>query len=174
MKRSALLMLVALVAGCASQPPAPISKIPPGNLTVAEVRSDVDHFIGSEVRWGGTITKVENKATQTWVEVIGRELRKDGQPKMSGPTGGRFIASFQGFADPAVYSVGNLLTVVGTVEGKATRPIGEYSYDFPVVAVTGSYLWRVEPGPDPADYPPPWWYYDPWPFFPGYYSPYFW
>jgi outer membrane lipoprotein len=174
MKHIAWFMLVILVAGCASQPPAPIRNAPAVNLSVDEVRADVNRFIGSPVRWGGTISKVENKANQTWIEIIARDLHKDAQPKISGPSGGRFIASFQGFADPAVYSVGDLLTVVGSIEGKATRPIGEYSYDFPVVAVTGSYLWRVEAAPGPADYPPPWWYYDPWPIFPGYYSPYFW
>lgn len=174
MKNIGYVIIVSILIGCASRAPAPISKIPAGNLSVAEVGTDTARFIGTEVRWGGVITKVENKATRTWVEVLSRELRKNGQPKVVGESGGRFIASFQGFADPVVYRVGHLLTVLGSIEGQTTRPIGEYAYSFPVVAVTASYLWRMEPEPVQYEYPPPWWYYDPWPFYPRPYPPYYW
>jgi outer membrane lipoprotein len=174
MKNIGSVIFVLILIGCASQAPVPISKIPVGNVSVAEVRADTARFIDSEVRWGGVITKVENKASQTWVEIVSRKLNKNGQPKVSGESGGRFIASFKGFADPIVYKTGNLLTVLGTVEGQTTRPIGEYAYSFPVVTVTASYLWQVEPNPVQYDYPPPSWYYDPWPFYPWPYPPYYW
>ena len=48
------------------------------------------------------------------------------------------------------------------IDSSIRRPIGEYEYLFPIVAVEGSYLWQpVETLPPPA-YPGPWWYYDPW------------
>ena len=169
MLKSGLVIIVALVAGCAGQPPVAISKIPAEILTVAQVGAAPEHFTGAEVRWGGMITQVENRASQTWVEVVSRELGRDGRPDVKGGSDGRFIASFPGFADPVVYQAGYLLTVVGTLEAPVTRPIGDYYYTFPVVAVTGSYLWKVMPESDRPSYPPGWWYYDPWPYF---YRPY--
>lgn len=165
MKNIGMVFLIAILSACASKPTASISKIPVDSLTVAEVRANPGRFVGSEVRWGGVITRVENKASETWIELVGRELRKDGEPKLGGPSDGRFIASFPGFADAMVYKEGYLLTVVGTLKGETTRLIGEYEYRFPVVSVTGSYLWKVEEKPRFPDYPSPLWY-DPWPFYP--------
>jgi len=169
MKNLWFLIIVTILSGCASKPPLSISKVPPGNLTVAEVQANPVLFINSEVRWGGVITQVENKASQTWIEVVSRELGRDGKPREQDSSGGRFIASIAGFADPVVYQIGHLLTVVGTIEQQVKRPIGEYQYTFPVVAVTGSYMWVIKPEILAPDYPPSWRYYDPWPY---YYYPY--
>lgn len=161
-----------LLTGCATQVPAPISTIPAGNLSVAEAQSDPARFKGTAVRWGGMITRVENRPSQTWVEVVSHELQKNGEPLPESGSSGRFIASFAGFIDPMVYGTGRLLTIVGTVDDLTTRPIGEYNYTFPVVTVTTSHLWPVEVEEPPRlDYPPPWWYYDPWPFYPRPYPP---
>ena len=116
------------------------------------------------------ITKVENRAAQTWIELVSRELRKNGQPIVDSKSSGRFIASFPGFIDPVVYAAGHLLTVVGSIQGETVKPIGEFAYSFPIVAVTSSYLWQEEPVRH--EYPPPWWYYDPWPYYYHYPRPY--
>lgn len=167
-------MIVALLYGCAVQPPAPISRIPAGNVSLSEVRSDIKRFVGTEVRWGGEITRVENKAKYTWIEVVSRKLMQNGQPEFNGASQGRFIASFKGFADPVVYQVGMQLTVLGPIEGQSARSIGEFSYSFPVVSVTSSFLWPVVVETVEHDHPP-WWYYDPWPYYPWpYFPPYYW
>ena len=75
MKQISLVLLITLVSACASKPPAAISKDPPENLTLTRVRMDIDRYIGSEVRWGGVISKVENKTDRTWVEIIRLNLR---------------------------------------------------------------------------------------------------
>jgi len=167
MKIAWTVYLILILGGCATQVPAPISTIPTANLSVAEVRAGPGSFVGSEVRWGGVITTVDNKASQTWVEVVSRALRNNGQPRVDSGSSGRFIASFSGFVDPVVYSAGKLLTVVGTIEGETTRLIGEYDYSFPLVTVSSSYLWQEKPEPVRHEhYPPPWWYYDTWPYYP--------
>ena len=167
MNKTCYVILTVILSGCATQVPAPISTIPAGNLTVSEVRAGPDRFAGSEVRWGGVITKVENKASQTWIEVVSRALKKNGQPRVDSGSSGRFIAIFPEFVDPVVYSAGQLLTVVGTIEGETTGRIGEYDYSFPLVAVNTSYLWPKKAEPVRHEYyPPPWWYYDPWPYYP--------
>lgn len=177
MKYLVYLFLALLIAGCASQPPEPIRRESVANVTVDQVRSDVNHYKGTQVRWGGLITDVQNKTNETRIEIVSRTLWSNGQPKSDGKSTGRFIASFKGFADPAVYKVGQSLTVVGTIEGQVTRSIGDYKYSFPLVSVTGSYLWPVVQDVTPYYYPYPRWYYDPWPYYPApwpYYPPYYW
>ena len=159
-KLKLVIIAIALLGGCASKPPAAISKIPPENPSLTRVRMDVDSFIGTEVRWGGVISKVENKASHTWIELVRHKLRENGKPRTDDKSDGRFIASFEGFVDPVVYEVGRPLTVVGTIEAKTERPIGDYDYLFPIVTVEGSFLWKAAPKYRDPYYPHPYWYYD--------------
>ncbi len=174
MKNSATIFVALILFGCAAQAPVPYSKIPVARVSVAEVRADVSRFIGTEVRWGGEITQVENKPDETWVEIVSRQLRASGQPREAGGSGGRFIASFQGFFDPVVYKKGLQLTVLGSIKGQTKRPIGEHEYSFPLVSVTASYLWPEKTEPAYYEYPPPFWYYDPWPYYPWSHPHYYW
>ena len=168
MRKIGIVYVVLVLVGCAAQVPVPVSKTPVANVSVAEVRADATRFIDTKVRWGGTIARVENKATKTWIEIVSRQLRSSGQPEEAGGSSGRFIASFQGFFDPVVYKKGQQLTELGSISGQTKRSIGEHDYSFPVVSVTASYLWPVEPDRAYYEYPPPFWYYDPWPH-PHYY-----
>lgn len=163
-------IFIMLFSGCATQVPTAISKTPADNIRVDEVRMNIDKFSGSVVRWGGVISKVENQASQTWIEIVSRELKKNGQPLSDSKSSGRFIASFSGFIDPLVYKVGASVTVTGSIIGGSVGMIGEYAYTFPIVLVSGSHLW-----PQKAEtvyheyYPSPWMYDEPWPY---YYRPY--
>ncbi|MGD2170550.1 MAG: Slp family lipoprotein [Gammaproteobacteria bacterium] len=162
MKKILSLGAMLFAAGCVSGPPEPIAMELHENPSLTRVRLDIDSYIGRDVRWGGVISKIENRADKTWVEIVQLELRGDGSPISGGSSDGRFIASFDRFLDPVVYEVGRRLTVVGAIDSAVQRPIGDYDYLFPVVAVQGSYLWKaVEYAPAPV-YPAPWWYYDPW------------
>lgn len=179
MKYPIYILFAVLFTGCATQAPVAIRHVPEKNVSVDQVRTDIKRYTGTEIRWGGVISDVQNKTNETWIEIVSRRLWKNGQPVKDGKSAGRFIASFKGFADPAVYTIGQSLTVIGTVEGQVVRTIGDYKYTFPIVSVTGSYLWPVEQEVSPYDYPYPypWWYYDPWPYYPPpwpYYPPYYW
>jgi len=178
MKHRVLLLTILMagltLAGCAMQPPEVINPGSISALTVPQVReAAAGAFADSVVRWGGVITDVENLSDRTLVEVVNHTLEKDGRPDSDGSSDGRFIASFKGFVEPLTYKTGALLTVVGDIDAKAiVRPIGDYEYSFPVVNVSGAYLWAADS--DTRVYmPPPWWYYDPWPYYPRYY-PYRW
>ena len=175
MNRALCAILITLFSGCATQVPTAISKIPAHNISVTEVRMDLQRFSGAEVRWGGVIIKVENKASRTWIEIVSRELRKNGQPLSDSKSSGRFIASFSGFIDPIVYEVGASVTVVGSIAGESVRLIGEYAYAFPVVSVSTAYLWpKKDEIVRHEYYPSPWGYYDPWPYYHRPYPPHRW
>jgi len=169
MNRILLIAAILLAAGCAGGPPEPISKELHENPSLTQVRMNVDSYIGRDVRWGGVISKIENRADHTWLEIVKLELRGDGSPISGSSSDGRFIASFDRFLDPVVYEVGRRLTVVGSIDSSVQRPIGDYDYLFPIVAVEGSYLWQsVKYAPAPI-YPGPWYYYDPWYPYPYHY-----
>jgi outer membrane lipoprotein len=127
--------------------PLSIRNIPEPNPTVNLVQMDLQRFSGLAVRWGGVISKVENKASRTWVEVVSKKLEKDGEPLTESKSSGRFIASFPGFVDPVEYKIGAVVTVSGVIDGEIVRLIGEYSYTFPIVKVRSSYLWPEEKEP---------------------------
>ncbi len=157
-------LLLLVLNGCAGNLPRAIVEPPEHAVTVAQVQQAPDRYRGEPVRWGGEVIEVQNLPDHTDVLVLGRELKKGGEPREDGVVYGRFIARFGGFLDPARLPEGRMLTVSGTLAGVETRKVGEFPYRYPVVEVTAWHLW---PEPEPrVYYPDPWgpWYpyYHPW------------
>lgn len=180
MQRKFLITVAAItLAGCATTVPEAIREVPPGNPSPVEVRAAPERFEGERVRWGGTISGVENREQETWIEVVARTLKDNGRPEEGDVSYGRFLARVEGFLDPAIYSEGREITVVGTLGESVTRRIDRHPYRYPVVEVSSHHLWPVERRV-PAYYHDPYWYdpwYDPWyPFspWPYYRRPYYW
>lgn len=155
------LLLVLVLTGCASSIPQVIRIAPSNSPSLSVAREAAEQVVGTPVRWGGTIARIENKETETWIEVVDKELRKGGQPMDTDKSQGRFIARVVGFLDPAIYEKGRQITVSGSLEKPVVSRIGEFTYLFPVVKVDTHYLWEAKP--DVVYYEPlPYWYYDPW------------
>lgn len=168
--RLALLLLgVAVLAAC-STVPKEIRIEPPGNPLLVEVRADVERYIGTETRWGGTIIAVENEAVETRIEIVARDLYRNGRPLAGDRSLGRFLALMPGFVDPAVYAEGRDITITGVIIGSEPGMIGEHEYSWPLVRVHHHLLWPSRADMR-RDYPPRYFYhYDPW--YPYYYYPY--
>lgn len=153
-----------VITGCASNVPELIRAAPAGDLRVEEVQQQQSaDFAGSQVRWGGSIISVRNEADQTLIEILSRELSKDGKPNEESKSRGRFIARIAGFLEPEEYPKDRLLTVTGEVRKVVEQPVGSYPYPYPVVDVKAYHLW-----PETKEYPPR--YYDP--FYDPYFYPY--
>lgn len=164
-----LLLVSAMLAACAANIPSVIRSEPAGNPPVAAVRADPQRFANVRVRWGGTIASVDNRAKETWIEIVSHDLASGGRPLENDRSQGRFMARIPGFLDPALFAKGRALTVAGVVAGQVTKLIGQYPYRFPVVKVQAYHLWQPLPQYQSPPYPPPW-YYDPWypyPYWPG-------
>jgi len=165
--------IVALLAGCAATVPPSLHE-PENTVSFAIARVDPDAHRGQPVRWGGTIVHIENRASETRLEVLARPLADDARPTAEGPSQGRFIATYSGFLDPYVYTVDREITVVGNLMGSETRTIGSFLYRYPVIHAKTVHLW---PARDNRAVDDPY-YYDPWwpsPWYPwGYpfYYPY--
>jgi outer membrane lipoprotein len=139
---------------------------------LAQVLDPAQRYAGAPpVRWGGRIVRVENKANDTWIEVIAKELDGEGRPIESDQSAGRFLVRVEGFLDPAVYQADREVTVYGVVETKVDRTIGERPYTYPMIRAQRFHLWEEE-FPERYGYDP--WYprgyfYDPfyypyWPY----------
>lgn len=151
-----------LLTGCASVQPYPV---PADNPPLASVRANLSAHQDQIVTWGGVILGVEVKQSDTLVTVLAKPLDRDGEPLAGDRIDGRFLARFNGFRDPAVFSVGRSITLTGVINGSQTHKIGNYPYLYPIVVVTHYRLW---PKPveyrDHGDY-----WYNPWyPWYPWY------
>ena len=156
------LLALILTPGCATGVPETIRQPAPGDPGVTQVQANISVHIGRTVRWGGEIVRVENRKTETVVEILARPLQRSGRPERTDRSSGRFLARGQGFLDPAIYKEKREITVSGTVEGSETRAIGDYPYRYPLVKAETLHLWEPEPERRDVYYHDPFWPYYPW------------
>jgi outer membrane lipoprotein len=140
--RFMLFPFMLMMGACASNVPKEIREDISGeHITLDAVHSDINRYTGHKIRWGGIISSVQNKATDTWIEVVGKQLGFYGRPQPGDQSEGRFLARIDGFLDPAIYKVDRPVTVYGVLEGSVQGNIGEYSYTYPLVKAYSHYLW---------------------------------
>lgn len=106
-----------------------------------DIVKNPEGFAGKKVVIGGTILGVENLENRTYVEILQEGLNYRLKPVDPDESAGRFLVSFDGFKDPAVFSKGRGLTVAGVVGGLEERKIGKSRYRYPLINVTEHYLW---------------------------------
>ncbi|UCF93163.1 MAG: Slp family lipoprotein [Desulfobacterales bacterium] len=114
------------------------------DLPFRAVLKDPDLYRGKVMLLGGQIIVTTVKEAITWVEVLQKPLDWYHRPKDTDVSDGRFLIRFDGFQDPAVYSSGRKITVVGEVEGQKILPIQQIQYTYPVLIPLEAHLW--EPG----------------------------
>jgi outer membrane lipoprotein len=167
-------LAVMLLVGCAASntyDPIRDADFKGPSLQAVRAGVDPDAFKSARVRWGGVIAKIENHRAETWLEIVEHPLERSGRPRDVSASEGRFIARITGFLDPTIYAAGRQITVIGTLTDEIQRTIGEYPYQFPVIAVEQYQLWEQRQEPAVIYYPSPFW--DPW-FWPRpYYYPYY-
>lgn len=145
MKTPPIMLSVFLLTGCASQVPINISQAPTPDVPLTTAATAVEGYKNQPVRWGGSILAVNNRASETEIEVLAKALDSAGKPVEGDQVQGRFLARVDGFLDPAVYARGRLLTLYGLLENGQTRNIGEKAYTYPLIKVQTQFLWPLEP-----------------------------
>ena len=138
--RTALVLVTAALAGC-STVPEPLRGTYP--LLAPEQTSSRD--IGREVRWGGVILDALPDADQTCFEILSRELDRSMRPRNEDLTQGRFIACRSGFLDPEVFAKGREITLTGAVTALDRRKVGDFDYQYPVLATRFITMWPERP-----------------------------
>ena len=154
LKAIAIALTAGLLGGCASVP-APLA----GEFRELQPEQATERSVGANVRWGGQIINTRPQQEKTCVEILAKELASDFRPLSGDLSFGRFLACRDGFHDPAVFTEGRGITVVGKIEGFTEGEIGEYVYRYPQVAADTLYLWDERSELNHGD---PWSYYNPW------------
>ena len=164
-KRLPTVIVSLFLTACAGNVPLTIRQPPADDPGISKVRTDPVLYTGRQVRWGGTISAIENKATETWVEIVGRKLGSYGRPYTSDQSPGRFLVRIEGYLEPEIYTAKREITVYGVVESTITRKIDEFPYTYPLIKASEYYLW---PRYTYRNYR----YMDVYPYYPDYYSPF--
>ena len=177
MRRLVLLLLAsATLTGCASAFSSQMLQGVDRSLTVGLMRGDPDRYRNARVVLAGEIIDTRPRAGATEIEVLSRPLGDGDAPRRTDVTEGRFIMVAPDFLDPAVYSRGRRVSMVGTVTGGEERPLGDQPYRYVITRPDQIYLWPLPAYgyPYPAPYPYPYAGY-PYPsYLGGPYWPYYW
>ncbi len=141
-------LLLLFTGGCAPVISQKVLDTVDRSVSFSDLKENPDLYKGKRVLLGGTIVEVRNLEDRTVVEVLEQPLSGSLRPVNRERSGGRFLVTYSGFKDPAVYSSGRAITVVGTVEGKEKGRIGRMEYTYPVIAAEEDYLWGAYRGPE--------------------------
>jgi outer membrane lipoprotein len=117
------------------------------DLTFRELQGDPDRFQGKWVLLGGSILDIRNTPQGAFIEVLQRPVDRQGRPRETDETEGRFIIESAQYLDPAVYHPGKRISLIGQVSGQEVRPLGEIHYRYPVVTPRELRLWEPRTGP---------------------------
>lgn len=151
------------IAACSSQIPPEIRQPLSHSLTINQIQAEPETYISKPVRWGGVILSTDNKKEGSWISIVAYPLSNNGKPLTLKNSTGRFIARFDSFIEPQVYSRDRVITILGKFVHNETIKVGEFIYNYPLIEVQKHFLWPVERFIDEL-YPP--WRYEP------YYRPY--
>ena len=142
--RLTVLLVGLLLTGCGSVFPKASLVGVNRALTIPELRRDADAHQGERVVLGGVILVTTPKVGQTEIEVLSRPLGEADSPRRTDQSDGRFLVVTPDFLDPAVYSTGRRVSVLGTVTGGEERKLGELPYRYPVIRAERMYLWAED------------------------------
>jgi outer membrane lipoprotein len=161
------LALALLLGGCASAFPKEVMSTVNTAITTEMLRPDPLAFKGQRVMVGGDILSTQPRTGETEIELLARRLDSDGAPDRGDQSPGRLLLRSPDFLDPAVYSPGRRITVIGTVSGVEDRKVGDVPYRYPVITLERVRLWPKDVVLESGYYPwAPWPYYDPYYFWP--------
>jgi outer membrane lipoprotein len=172
-----LLSTFLLLSGCSHVMSEEARSLVDPTITFSRLRADPYSLVGRYVMLGGVIAGVRNDKDGSQLEVVQSPMGSDELPEeASHSSGGRFLAVTSGFLDPLVYKTGRRITLVGQVKGKRNQPLEQIEYTYPVISIREMHVWKKSEI-EPAYYPPPGYFYDPfWWGPPSWYyrRPYYW
>ena len=169
----ALLLSGFLGSGCAPVISKSILEQVNPNISFEDLRKDPGAYVGQTVLLAGVIVKTTNTPSGTILEIYQTQKDWEERPTNVDQSGGRFLAEYNGFLDPEIYSKGKQVTVAGKVTGAKTMKLGELEYRYPCIKIEEIHLWKKKEQPlyyDPYPWYPmgvPWGYWGPWaPYYP--------
>jgi outer membrane lipoprotein len=144
------IVCILLAAGCTKG----ITKEARSQVTYSggfsELQEKPGEHAGEVVLLGGKI--IETKVNPDYSEITVLQLPLGGgdRPRTGDQSKGRFLIRAKQLLDPAVYTEGTVITVVGKLVGSEARKVGEFKYVYPVLEPIEIKLWPKDQvgGPD--------------------------
>jgi outer membrane lipoprotein len=134
-----LLLLLSLLTGCSTAPKVAENAergITPTQATLNEATQQ-----DRPLQWGGVIVETRNLADATELQILAYPLMSSGQPDVTEPPTGRFIARRSGYLESVDYRKGRQVTATGQLTEKRAGQVGEADYTFPVLLADELVLW---------------------------------
>jgi outer membrane lipoprotein len=144
MRRFLLIILAVFLTTCTQAIPRELVKKADPSLTFQMVVKDPERYRGKIILTGGQILGTSAREGETWVEVLQKPLDWRHKPKDTDESFGRFLIRFESFADPAIYTAGKKITILGEVLGKKVQPLRDIQYAYPVLTPLDHHLWKPE------------------------------
>jgi len=138
----ATLLLFFILDGCTSTPKSPNRQESYEKISFSEILKSPEQYQGKVVRLGGVILDLVNTEEGSTLEILEKPLTWRGRPKPDDDSGGRFIAVFGEFLDKAIYRMDRQVTIIGEITGMKTAPIGEATYNYPLLSGREIRLWK--------------------------------
>ena len=152
-----------LLSGCATVPQSIRGNSPLPQQNLVQVMNAPQLYVGQESRFGGKVVSVTNTNGLTRIELAVQPLDDTARPVLGAASFGRIYADVHAFVDPVNLN-NQYLTVLGNIRGTENGKVGDASYKFLVIDVTGYQRWhlvrQVMTAPQPMD---PWLVYGPGP-----------
>lgn len=139
-KQLIIATIISLLMGCASTPVFDTTEVNT-ELSPKTVLEAPAENLGRTALWGGTILDIQNLKDSTHIEILAYPLDSAQRPNLDNTPIGRFIVRYQDFLDPASYSQGQSISVLGKVAKNQDATIGESSYLYPVIDAKQVQLW---------------------------------
>ncbi len=142
MRALIIVSLAVLITACSSAP-ATIQHAPGADLQLKQVSPDIEAHIGEAVRWGGKIIEVKNEQNYSRIQLVQFPLNRYGRPVESSESQGRFVVKSSEFLDPAIFTIGSMLTVYGNISDKTPLQVDQKTLTLPVIDIIDSQRWPV-------------------------------
>jgi outer membrane lipoprotein len=118
--------------------------------TFAELQQKPDDHAGEVVLIGGKIIQTQVNPAYSEITVLQLPLGGGERPQLEDQSKGRFLIRSEQLLDPAVYTEGTAITVVGQLTGGQSRKVGEFTYLYPVLEPIEIKLWHKDKGGGPS------------------------
>jgi outer membrane lipoprotein len=134
------LVLLFILSACSNMPTV-IRDFTAVDIPYQLANQNVDSYLDTPVRWGGTVIEVENETDSSSVQILYYPLDRNGFPQTSYNGEGRFVVRTRNFLDPAILIKNSKVTVTGTLTGGIERTVGSKLIRVPLITSQAIYLW---------------------------------
>ena len=170
----AMFIMAVVGSGCQTIIPKAVLQKVNRDITFEVLKKNPRTYDGQTVLLAGVIVKTTNIPGGAILEIYQTKMDWEDKPTNLDDSQGRFLAEYNDFLDPEIYSNQRQVTIAGEVLGVKKMKLDEMEYPYPLIRAEAIHLWK-KTQPLPYDLNP--WYsigapWGPWGMWGPWYGPY--